>query len=746
MHRIALIAAFLLLGACSDDAPYAPTVGECGEDSACPEGHSCAEGECVLDDGDVGGDSGGDVDASPDADTDDVGADLPDLPETQIGDPCDEPDDCPSGYCIEVAGDARRVCTDFCDPGVEGCPDGWVCAAVANSGADRVFLCFPETEFLCSECETDGDCGGRSDRCIDYPDGRHCARDCGVQACPEGYDCVDIDGPDGPTPQCQSAQPVCSACFDPDNDGYGLGPDCRGEDCNEGDPLAFDGAEERCNDKDDNCDGGIDESFDFSADPRHCGDCDTVCDFEGAEALCEDGACVQGPCLANRYDIDERGDNGCEYFCERSEDGVEVCNGADDDCNGIADDENPGGGGPCDTQQEGVCAAGVVVCSEGELVCQRVGDPIAEVCNGRDDNCDGAEDEGNPGGGAACNTGAEGICSTGTLTCQEGSVQCLQDRVAREELCNLQDDDCNGRIDDGNPEGGGMCRTGQEGECRNGTEYCRSGEVVCERNLDPRTEICDGLDNDCDGRPDNGDPGGGGVCDTGQNGVCAPGVRHCSNGGLVCERNQGPVGERCNGQDLDCDGTVDNGCPSSLGTGGDRNLTANGGGGGDVFRLVCPSGQLAVGLDVRSASELDRIQVVCQRLVLGENRNGDPYTYSSAATGVQSRTGSAGGGGGSPSTLTCPAGSFLHRSRVRSGGRVDQLSVTCASAAYVGYPANGNVQRTDTLTQTYGGNGGTLRAETRCANNEFIAGFYGRSGSRVDQLGAICRSVSVAQR
>jgi hypothetical protein len=745
MRSICVLTLVLLTSACSDDAPYSPTTVTCDEEASCPDGQTCQDGACVLDDGDTGGT------ADTGTDTDDVGIDMgrdtvPDVPEVEIGAPCDDDDDCPSGFCIEQAGDARRVCTDFCDPGEDGCPDGWVCAAVTNSGADRVFLCFPETEFLCTECESDGDCGGRSDRCIDYPDGRFCARDCGVQACPDGYDCVDLDGPDGPTPQCRSQEPVCSPCFDPDNDGYGVGPECRGDDCAEGDPLAFDGAEERCNGQDDNCDGTIDETFDFDNDPRHCGDCETVCEFEGAEALCELGECVRGPCLPDRYDIDGRGDNGCEYFCELADPAQEVCNGRDDDCNGAEDDGNPGGGGDCDTEEDGVCAAGVLQCTDGELVCEQLRAPAPEVCNGEDDNCDGMPDDGNPGGGAACNTGADGICNAGTLMCLDGDVQCMQDRPARQELCNLLDDNCNGRTDEDNPEGGGDCDTEQDGLCAAGTWFCRAGELACERNRGPVDEVCNGEDDNCNGTPDEGDPGGGGGCDTEQNGVCAAGTQHCRGGGLVCDRDTDPSGESCNGLDDDCNGTVDNGCPSSLGTGSDRSLTSYGGNGGSTFRLVCPSGQMAVGVDIRSASELDRVQVICQALTLNEDRGSDPYTYQSAATGGQSRTASAGGGGGSQSTLTCPAGSFLHRTRVRSGSRIDQLSVTCARIDYVGYPANGSLQRTDTLTQTYGGNGGTLRSETRCANNQFISGFYGRAGSRVDRIGPICRTVSVGLR
>ena len=47
--------------------------------------------------------------------------------------------------------------------------------------------------------------------------------------------------------------------------------------------------------------------------------------------------------------------------------------------------------------------------------------PSPEVCDGLDDNCNGIVDEGNPGGGAACSTGKSGVCGAGTLVCTNGT-------------------------------------------------------------------------------------------------------------------------------------------------------------------------------------------------------------------------------------------------------------------------------------------------------------------------------------
>ncbi|HEY0881397.1 MAG TPA: MopE-related protein, partial [Archangium sp.] len=50
-------------------------------------------------------------------------------------------------------------------------------------------------------------------------------------------------------------------------------------------------------------------------------------------------------------------------------------------------------------------------------------------------------------------------------------------------------------------------------------------------------ETCDGADNNCSGAADEGNPGGGGACSTGQPGVCSAGTRACTGGMLVCQRN-----------------------------------------------------------------------------------------------------------------------------------------------------------------------------------------------------------------
>src|SRR4029453_2405861 len=129
----------------------------------------------------------------------------------------------------------------------------------------------------------------------------------------------------------------------------------------------------------------------------------------------------------------------------------------------------------------GICAAGTTSCNMGSIVCNQTGQPTTETCNGLDDNCNGTPDEMNPGGGGACTVpNKQGLCATGTLNCNSGALVCTQTVFPGLEVCDGKDNHCNGTLDDGNPGGGGACTVaGKLGECAKGVFQCTGGALAC---------------------------------------------------------------------------------------------------------------------------------------------------------------------------------------------------------------------------------------------------------------------------
>ncbi|MEQ9319627.1 MAG: MopE-related protein [Polyangiaceae bacterium] len=307
--------------------------------------------------------------------------------------------------------------------------------------------------------------------------------------------------------------------------------------------------DEQCNNVDDDCNGEVDEGFGMVT----CGL--GICQVTVDECL--DG--VPNPCEPGTPEP------------------MELCNGGiDDDCDGDSDEGctcTNGETQPCytgspATQNVGECSDGTQTCTDGAWgACLGDTTPTAELCNGLDDNCDGVNDDGDPGGGSICNTGMSGICGPGVEHCvpsgMGASVVCVPNQMPGVEICDGLDNDCNPATPDGaaNPNFGMPCDGMDTDLCPEGSWGCVNSQMTCSDNTNSTIDLCNGMDDDCDPASADGseDPAVGQQCDGADTDLCLEGTNGCSGGAITCSDNTASTTEECNNFDDDCDGQVDEG-------------------------------------------------------------------------------------------------------------------------------------------------------------------------------------------
>ena len=230
----------------------------------------------------------------------------------------------------------------------------------------------------------------------------------------------------------------------------------------------------------------------------------------------------------------------------------EDCDGKDNDCDNLVDEQIPN---ITTGLNKGLCKPEVKSCQGGKYVTiqNKIG-PSAEICDGLDNNCNGVNDDGfNLGqtcqdGVGACKVTGKTICnSTGS-----GVVCNKKGGVPGAEKCDSKDNDCDGKFDETFKLG--LPCTNGIGECKN------SGKTVCSKdtsgticNAIPKAsqkETCDNKDNDCDGKTDNGVSR---TCST----ACGSGKELCSSGKFHSCDAPKVFKEQCDGIDNDCNTFVD---------------------------------------------------------------------------------------------------------------------------------------------------------------------------------------------
>jgi len=450
----------------------------------------------------------------------------------------------------------------------------------ATGGDTSVVSCTADTQNDAKNC---GACGNTCDLFAAYP--KCILGNCEIDHCAVGY--VDLN---------QFASDGCERPCIPSNGGV-----------------------EVCDDIDNDCNGVVDDGFDLMTDVHNCGACGNACNLphstascsiSGATALCQVASCEEG-----YADINQLTQDGCEYKCPVWPPQPEACDGIDNDCNAQVNEANPGGGAACDSNCPngtclGECTSGVTQCVGSTLICKPGKGPSTEVCNNKDDDCDGTVDNGfdlqndvqNCGAcGTVCNlpnaiaSCASGACVIAVCLPGFGNLDGIMENGCEfgcavnpptVETCNGIDDDCDGMIDNPSsiaaqkppqtgcyPKAGTPCE-GADFVCTGATGWrCNYGngvEVAENGDLATAEAFCDGIDGNCNGQIDETFADLNNSCDNGLLGACRDvGKRVCDPSdprATVCDLSVlpdpvpgTPRVETCNGLDDDCNGQIDDG-------------------------------------------------------------------------------------------------------------------------------------------------------------------------------------------
>jgi len=483
----------------------------CGLSKVCFVGTDCASGYCgsgylcraagcgngTQDPGELGVDCGGPCPAC-------------------LGASCGDDAGCATGYCKGGACDVP-TCADGvrngretgvdCGGDCSQCADGQGCLTDLNclSGTCRAGFC---TTASCSDGarnqdESDVDCGGPCGGCAN---GKAChdGGDCASGAC-QGEACVDVppacdDGAKNGAESDVDCGGGCPGC--PFGKVCKLPSDCASGLCTQGScaaPATCDDGQKNGGESDTDCGGPCKAC----ATGKYCDDHPDCLSATCVFGVCKEPTCVDGVKNQGEADIDCAGPCGlcadgkaCAQgaTCASNYCSVGVCvSCTDGKKNGTEVDVDCGGGCPkCglgkDCTKAGDCQSNA--CEGGECCtpnsCGECTSTPNEVCDGKDNDCDGQTDEKNAIGAPPSCAKQQGVCKGSVSACKGTQGWVCDEAVykafnaayqAAETTCDSKDNDCDGQTDEGLKNACGTCGA-------------------------TPTEMCNGADDDCDGQTD----------------------------------------------------------------------------------------------------------------------------------------------------------------------------------------------------------------------------------------------------
>jgi hypothetical protein len=569
--RIRWACLLLVVGwACSDKK--APGLTPCGQEVDCQEGMGCPDGAC--------------------------------RPKCATNEECKEGHVCDSGYCKRSCSEDKECASnERCLRGycvlkrdadcVDADHDGYGNNCQAGTDCnDQDPLTHPGSMEVCDD-GIDNDCDGRTDAadadcfctagqtrsCYNGPAGTLANGVChaGVSLC----------GPNQLFGPCLGEKAPAAGEYPDETLCDGLDNNCNGDAdenllnrCGECFPLN-DQLVELCGDGlDNNCDGVIDENC--NCDPNcHCADQE-----HGSNCECHPPIhqpCYSGPpgtlgfgiCHGGFHDCRPAGSGYAWTECVGEVlPGQECANGeadvADNDCDGATDED-------CLADKDGDGYSPPEDCNDSPEMGANIHPGAPETCNSIDDNCNGIVDEGVMNACAGCGEVPAEVCGDGLDNNCNGLVDenCGGCSGSEQKACYLGQDGTQGK---GSCHAGVMTCDGEFwSECQNevhsSPEICDGVDNDCDGETDERwaigsnacgwcngTEICDGVDNDCDALTDEGLRNACGRCITcTRNEDCAEGAT-CNPETNVCEETD------CDALDNDCDGLVDEELLTACGT------------------------------------------------------------------------------------------------------------------------------------------------------------------------------------